>query len=192
MVQVFPGTGGDLILAVLSKTLKPRGSLKFFKNLKPEVLCFWEFSKTQHRRFFDSECFQKETQNPMFFDSESFQKPKTRSSLILKIFKILKPEALRFWQFSKTQNQRFFDSEFFSQNLEPEVINKIKELHNTGMYVRVTCWQVMELVVDPWLSRFQVWSRSATWCGGVILIRSCWNWRSYQEDQLHRLRPKNK
>jgi hypothetical protein len=54
----------------------------------------------------------------MLFDSENFQKPRTESSLILKI--------------KKTQNCEFFHSIFF-QNPEPEVINKIREPHNTSV-----------------------------------------------------------
>jgi hypothetical protein len=61
----------------------------------------------------------------------------------LKIFKIMESE-----NFHNTKNQRFCDSDFFIQNwepevlwflvfklrktLKPEVLNKIRELHNTG------------------------------------------------------------
>jgi hypothetical protein len=76
---------------------KPKNQ-RFFENFqKPETrgALLLRVLKTQNRWFFDSESFQKQkprTRGP--FDSESFQIPKTRSSLILKIFKILKPEAL--------------------------------------------------------------------------------------------------
>ncbi len=138
-----PGTGGALILKVF-RNPKPRGFLKIFKNLELEVLCFWEFSITQNRRFLILKVFKKnpepevlwfwkfsKTQNQRFF--ENFQKPETVGALILAVFKNPEPEVLWFWKFSKTQNQEVFWFWIFSQNLEPEVINKIKKLHNTGM-----------------------------------------------------------
>jgi hypothetical protein len=49
----------------------------------------------------------------------------------LEIFKRLEPKVLWFYKISKTQNQKFLDLQV-SESAEPEFINKIRDLHNTG------------------------------------------------------------
>jgi hypothetical protein len=61
-----------------------------------------------------------------------FKNPELEVVLILKIFKRLEPEFCDSKKFQKPRTRSFFLDLQKSESAEPEFINKIRDLHNTG------------------------------------------------------------